>query len=89
MLLQPTPVLREAAVKATALLYALAVAEDSSRSNLQQEPRKLGKLMALSELITEDCDAEQIWAQIQLAQVRRLIQSSSRFRNILVIYFLK
>ena len=69
MLLQPTPVLREAAVKATALLYALAVAEDSSRSHFQQEPRKLGKLTALSELITEGCDAEQIWAQIQLAQV--------------------
>jgi hypothetical protein len=56
-------------MKATAFLYALAVAEISPSVQPQDDPKSKKKMIALKELITEGCDAEQIWAQIQLAQV--------------------
>jgi hypothetical protein len=69
VLLQPTSTQRDAALRATALLYAFAMAEGSALNKQREDQKKSKQMAALTELITEGCDAEQIWAQIQLAQV--------------------
>jgi hypothetical protein len=82
VLLQPTTQHRDAAVQAAALLYALAMAEGSALNKPREETKKSKQMTALAELITEGCDAEQIWAQIQLAQVRLSPFRLAHFDNI-------